>query len=63
MYSEAEKTKDADDAHVKEYRSIDKAIADLENDVNVPPGKTEKNKIISEKPEAVRLQLRSRMVK
>ena len=36
--------KNTDDAHVKEYRSIDEAIADLENDPNVSSGKIEKLK-------------------
>lgn len=36
--------KDADDANVKEYKSIDEAIADLENDPNVPADKIEKLK-------------------
>lgn len=34
--------KDADDANVKEYRSIEEAIADLESDPNVPSDKIEK---------------------
>jgi len=33
--------KEADDANVKEYKSIDEAIADLENDPNVPSDKME----------------------
>ena len=36
--------KSADDANVKEYNSIEEAIADLENDPNVPPEKIEKLK-------------------
>ncbi|TSA36986.1 MAG: hypothetical protein D4R64_06375 [Porphyromonadaceae bacterium] len=35
---------DTDDANVKEYKSIDEAIADLENDPNVPSDKIEKLK-------------------
>jgi len=31
--------KEADDANVKEYKSIEEAIADLENDPNVPSDK------------------------
>ncbi len=34
--------KDADDANVKEYKSIEEAIADLESDLNVPHDKIEK---------------------
>lgn len=34
--------KDADNANVKEYKSIEEAIADLEIDPNVPPHKIEK---------------------
>lgn len=34
--------KNADDANVKEYTSIEEAIADLENDPNVPSDKIEK---------------------
>jgi polyhydroxyalkanoate synthesis regulator phasin len=34
--------KDADDVNVKEYKSIEEAIADLENDPNVPTEKIEK---------------------
>jgi hypothetical protein len=33
-----------DDVNVKEYQSIDEAIADLENDPNVPSEKIEKLK-------------------
>jgi len=33
--------KDADDANIKEYKSIEEAIADLENDPNVPSDKIE----------------------
>lgn len=36
--------KSADDANVKEYNSIEEAIADLENDPNVPSKKIEKLK-------------------
>lgn len=36
--------KDADDVNVKEYMSIDEAIADLENDPNVSSDKIEKLK-------------------
>lgn len=36
--------KGADDASVKEYNSIEEAIAELENDPNVPPEKIEKLK-------------------
>lgn len=36
--------KSADDANVKEYNSIEAAIADLENDPNVPSKKIEKLK-------------------
>lgn len=36
--------KDTDEANVKEYNSIDEAIADLENDPNVPSEKVEKLK-------------------
>lgn len=31
--------KEADDANIKEYKSIEEAIADLENDPNVPSDK------------------------
>ncbi len=34
--------KNAGDANVKEYESIEEAIADLENDPNVPADKIEK---------------------
>lgn len=34
--------KERDDANVKEYRSIEEAIADLEADANVPAHKIEK---------------------
>lgn len=34
--------KNADDTNVKEYKSIDEAIADLENDPNVSTEKIEK---------------------
>jgi len=34
--------KDTDDANIKEYESIEEAIADLENDPNVPSDKIEK---------------------
>ena len=34
--------KGTDDSNVKEYRSIEEAIADLENDPNVPADKIEK---------------------
>jgi len=34
--------KDADDANVKEYESIEEAIADLENDPNVSADKIER---------------------
>lgn len=34
--------KETDEANVKEYRSIEEAIADLENDPNVPTDKIEK---------------------
>jgi len=37
--------KEADDANVKEYKSIEEAIADLETDLNVPSDKIEKLKI------------------
>ena len=37
-------TKDADDANIKEYQSIEDAISDLENDPNVPSYKIEKLK-------------------
>ena len=33
---------DTDDANVKEYESIEEAIADLENDPNVPSDKIKK---------------------
>ena len=36
--------KTADDANVREYNSIEEAIADLENDSNVPSEKIEKLK-------------------
>ena len=36
--------KDADDTNIKEYNSIEEAIADLENDPNVPSDKIEKLK-------------------
>lgn len=36
--------KDTDDANLKEYNSIEEAIADLENDPNVPSDKLEKLK-------------------
>jgi len=36
--------KDTDDANLKEYNSIEEAIADLENDPNVPSEKIEKLK-------------------
>ena len=36
--------KDTGDANVKKYESIDEAIADLENDPNVPADKIEKLK-------------------
>ena len=36
--------KDTNDANVKEYKSIEEAIADLENDPNVPSDKIEKLK-------------------
>jgi len=36
--------KDIDDANVKKYESIEEAIADLENDPNVPSDKIEKLK-------------------
>ncbi len=34
--------KDTDDCDIKEYQSIEEAIADLENDPNVPIDKIEK---------------------
>ena len=34
--------KDTDDANIKEYESIEEAIADLEKDPNVPSDKIEK---------------------
>lgn len=34
--------KDTDDSNIKEYESIEEAIADLENDPNVPSDKIEK---------------------
>lgn len=37
--------KKADDGNVKEYNSIEDAIADLENDPNVPSKKIEKLKL------------------
>lgn len=36
--------KDAADANIKKYESIEEAIADLENDPNVPSEKVEKLK-------------------
>lgn len=36
--------KDGGDAGVREYKSLEDAIADLENDPNVPPEKIEKLK-------------------
>ena len=36
--------KDANDTNIKEYKSIEEAIADLENDPNVPSEKVEKLK-------------------
>jgi polyhydroxyalkanoate synthesis regulator phasin len=36
--------KDVDDINVKEYKSIEEAITDLENDPNVPTYKIEKLK-------------------
>jgi len=36
--------KEADDANIKEYKSIEEAIADLEIDPKVPSGKIEKLK-------------------
>jgi hypothetical protein len=36
--------KETDDVNVKEYKSIEEAIADLENDPNVPADKIEKLK-------------------
>ena len=36
--------KDSDDVNVKEYQSVEDAIADLENDPNVPSDKIEKLK-------------------
>lgn len=36
--------KEANDANIKEYQSIEDAIADLENDPNVPSDKIEKLK-------------------
>lgn len=36
--------KDVDDANIKEYMSIEEAIADLGNDPNVPADKIEKLK-------------------
>ena len=36
--------KEAEDSHIKEYNSIEEAIADLENDPNVPSDKIEKIK-------------------
>lgn len=37
--------KETDDANVKEYMSIEEAIADLEKDPNVPSDKIEKLKL------------------
>jgi hypothetical protein len=37
--------KEVDDANIKEYRSIEEAISDLENDPNVPLDKIEKLKL------------------
>ncbi len=37
--------KGTDEENVKEYKSIEDAIADLENDPNVPAGKVEKLKL------------------
>ena len=37
--------KEPDDANIKEYNSIEEAIADLENDPNVPSKKIEKLKL------------------
>ena len=34
--------KESDDTNIKEYESIEEAIADLENDPNVPTDKIEK---------------------
>lgn len=34
--------KETDDTHVREYRSIEEAVADLEHDPNVPTDKIEK---------------------
>ncbi|MCX6175577.1 MAG: hypothetical protein NTZ27_12560 [Ignavibacteriales bacterium] len=34
--------KDTDDSNIKEYKSIEEAITDLENDPNVPSDKIEK---------------------
>ncbi len=34
--------KDVDDVNIKEYKSIEEAITDLENDPNVPTEKIEK---------------------
>ena len=36
--------KDTDDADIRKYQSIEEAIADLENDPNVPADKIEKLK-------------------
>ncbi|MEK7718770.1 MAG: hypothetical protein AAB347_04060 [Bacteroidota bacterium] len=36
--------KDSDDVNIRKYESIDEAIADLENDPNVPSEKIEKLK-------------------
>lgn len=36
--------KEAEDSHIKEYNSIEEAIADLENDPNVPADKIERLK-------------------
>ena len=36
--------KDSDDVNIKEYQSIEEAIADLESDPNVPSDKIEKLK-------------------
>ena len=37
--------KDSDDSNVREYKSIDEAIADLENDPNVPADILERLKL------------------
>lgn len=36
--------KESDDSNIKEYKSIEEAIADLENDPNVPADKIKKLK-------------------